>query len=87
MSEPVSVNASMPLKDENKINTEICSWRDPILNLFFKHRIILRDSHFGGQKVVADGMEEVMKFIIGGSYSRAAIRHTYDVFFYCVHFS
>ena len=52
------------LKDKNKKITERCSWSDPILNLFFKHRIILRDSHFGGRTVIADGMEEVMKCMV-----------------------
>ena len=32
--------------------------------MFFKHRINLRYSHFGGRKVVADGMEEVMKCMV-----------------------
>lgn len=64
MSVPFFGNASKPPEDKNKKNTEIWSWNDPKVKLFFKHCIILRDSHFGGQKVVADGMEEVMKCMV-----------------------
>ena len=61
MSSPLSANASRPPSDNNKKVTETCSWNAPELNLFFKHRILLRDTHFEGQKVVATGMESVWK--------------------------
>lgn len=56
LSPSESLNASKPPKDKSFF-LERCSWNDP--NLSSNHRINLFDLHFGGQEVVADGMEEI----------------------------
>ena len=60
----VNHTASNLREDKNEKITKRCLWNDLDFNLFSKHRIILRDSRFGEQKVVGHGIEEVMKCMV-----------------------